>query len=202
MADRILIVDDESSLRDALSRILTAEGYEVRQAGDGKEALGILGAQGFAFLLCTLRRAAERERLRTENDFLRSEIEKTSRPEEILYASRSMEEVVRTAGKVKDYDATVLVTGESGTGKELVARLLPFGGRRKGEPFVAVNCGAIPETLLESELFGHRRGAFTGAVRSKPGLFEVAHGGTIFLDEIGDTSPATQVKLLRVLDTS
>jgi Response regulator containing CheY-like receiver, AAA-type ATPase, and DNA-binding domains len=259
MADRILIVDDEASLRDALARILTAEGYEVRQAGDGKEALGILGAQRFDFLLCdlrmpvmggldllreitargipgtvimmsafgtvetaveamklgaydyvskpfmsdeillTLRKAAERERLRTENAFLRSEIEKVARPEEILYASRPMEEVVRTAGKVKDYDATVLVTGESGTGKELVARLLHFGGRRKGKPFVAVNCGAIPETLLESELFGHRRGAFTEAKSDRAGLIEEAGGGTLFLDEIGEFPLPLQTKLLRFL---
>ena len=259
MADRILIVDDEASLRDALARILTAEGYEVRQAGDGKEALGILGAERFDFLLCdlrmpvmggldllreitvrgipgtvimmsafgtvetaveamklgaydyvskpfmsdeillTLRKAAERERLRTENAFLRSEIEKTARPEEILYASRPMEEVVRTAGKVKDYDATVLVTGESGTGKELVARLLHFGGRRNGKPFVAVNCGAIPETLLESELFGHRRGAFTEAKSDRAGLIEEAGGGTLFLDEIGEFPLPLQAKLLRFL---
>jgi len=259
MADRILIVDDESSLRDALARILTAEGYEVRQAGDGKEALGILGDSTFDFLLCdlrmpvmggldllrevtargipgtvimmsafgtvetaveamklgaydyvskpfmsdeillTLRKAAERERLRTENAFLRSEIEKTARPEEILYASRPMEEVVRTAGKVKDYDATALVTGESGTGKELVARLLHFGGRRKGKPFVAVNCGAIPETLLESELFGHRRGAFTEARSDRAGLIEEAGGGTLFLDEIGELPLPLQTKLLRFL---
>jgi two-component system response regulator AtoC len=259
MADRILVVDDEASLRDALGRILTAEGYEVRQAGDGKEALGILGDSPFDFVLCdlrmpvmgglellreitargipgtvimmsafgtvetaveamklgaydyvskpfmsdeillTLRKAAERERLRTENAFLRSEIEKAARPEEILYASRPMEEVVRTAGKVKDYDATVLVTGESGTGKELVARLLHFGGRRKGEPFVALNCGAIPETLLESELFGHRRGAFTEAKSDRPGLIEEAAGGTLFLDEIGEFPLPLQTKLLRFL---
>jgi len=259
MADRILIVDDEASLRDALERMLTAEGYVVRQAGDGKEALGILSAEAFDFLLCdlrmpvmgglvllqeitarkfpgtvimmsafgtvdtaveamklgaydyiskpfmsdeillTLRKAAERERLRTENAFLRSEIERSARPEEILYASRPMEEVVRTADKVKDYDATVLVTGESGTGKELVARLLHFGGRRKGKPFVALNCGAIPETLLESELFGHRRGAFTEAKSDRAGLIEEAAGGTLFLDEIGELPLPLQTKLLRFL---
>jgi two-component system response regulator AtoC len=150
-------------------------------------------------VLLTLRKAAERERLRNENAFLRSEIEKTARPEEILFASRPMEEVVRTAGKVKDYDATVLVTGESGTGKELVARLLHFGGRRKGKPFVAVNCGAIPETLLESELFGHRRGAFTEARSDRAGLIEEAGGGTLFLDEIGELPLPLQTKLLRFL---
>jgi len=259
MADRILIVDDEESLRDALGKILSAEGYDVRLAGDGKEALGILGASPFDFLLCdlrmpvmggldllrevtargipgtvimmsafgtvetaleamklgaydyvskpfmsdeillTLRKAAERERLRTENAFLRKEIERTARPEEILYASRPMEEVVRTAGKVKDYDATVLVTGESGTGKELVARLLHFGGRRKGKPFVALNCGAIPETLLESELFGYRKGAFTEAKTDRAGLIEEAGGGTLFLDEIGEFPLSLQAKLLRFL---
>ena len=259
MADRILIVDDEAPLRDALARILTAEGYEVRQAGDGKEALEILGSSAFDFLLCdlrmpvmggldlqreitargipgtvimmsafgtvetaveamklgaydyvskpfmsdeillSLRKAAERERLRAENAFLRSVIEKAAGPEEILYASRPMEEVVRTAGKVKDYDATVLVTGESGTGKELVARLLHFGGRRKGKPFVAVNCGAIPGALLESELFGHRRGAFTEAKSDRAGLIEEAGGGTLFLDEIGELPLPLQTKLLRFL---
>jgi len=259
MADRILVVDDEASLRDALGRILAAEGYEVRQAGDGREALGILGDSPFDFVLCdlrmpvmgglellreitargipgtvimmsafgtvetaveamklgaydyvskpfmsdeillTLRKAAERERLRSENAFLRSEIERAARPEEILYASRPMEEVVRTADKVKDYDATVLVTGESGTGKELVARLLHFGGRRSGKPFVALNCGAIPETLLESELFGHRRGAFTEAKSDRAGLIEEAAGGTLFLDEIGEFPPPLQTKLLRFL---
>src|SRR5659263_96930 len=150
-------------------------------------------------ILLTLRKASEREPLRTENAFLRSEIEKTARPEEILYASGPMEDVVRTAGKVKDYDATVLVTGESGTGKELVARLLHFGGRRKGKPFVAVNCGAIPETLLESELFGHRRGAFTEARSDRAGLIEEAGGGTLFLDEIGEFPLLLQTKLLRFL---
>jgi transcriptional regulator with PAS, ATPase and Fis domain len=99
-------------------------------------------------------------------------------------------------------DSTVLITGETGSGKEMVAKLLHARGPRKMRPFVVVECAALQEGLLQSELFGHERGAFTGADRAKPGLFEVAHGGTIFLDEIGEVSQATQVKLLRVLDTS
>jgi two-component system response regulator AtoC len=110
-----------------------------------------------------------------------------------------MGEVVRLVEKVKDYDSTVLVTGESGTGKELVARMLHYGGRRKGMPFVAVNCGAIPETLLESELFGHKKGAFTEAKSDRAGLLEVAGGGTLFLDEIGELPVPLQTKLLRFL---
>ncbi len=96
----------------------------------------------------------------------------------------------------------MLITGETGTGKEMVAKLIHARSRRRDRPFVVVECAALQESLLQSELFGHERGAFTGADRAKPGLFEVAHGGTIFLDEIGEVSPATQVKLLRVLDAS
>jgi two-component system response regulator AtoC len=102
--------------------------------------------------------------------------------------------------KVRDYDTTVLVTGESGTGKELVARMLHYGGRRKKSPFVALNCGAIPETLLESELFGHRKGAFTEAKSDRAGLIEEADGGTLFLDEIGELPLPLQTKLLRVIE--
>jgi two-component system response regulator AtoC len=150
-------------------------------------------------ILLTLRKAQERETLRKENEYLRSEVEKTFRPEDLLYASPAMEEVVRMVEKVKDYDSTVLVTGESGTGKELVARMLHFGGRRKGKPFVAINCGAIPETLLESELFGHKKGAFTEAKSDRAGLLEEAGGGTLFLDEIGELPVLVQTKLLRFL---
>ena len=96
----------------------------------------------------------------------------------------------------------MLITGETGSGKEMAAKLIHARSPRRGRPFVVVECAALQESLLQSELFGHERGAFTGADRAKPGLFEVAHGGTIFLDEIGEVSPATQVKLLRVLDTS
>ena len=121
---------------------------------------------------------------------------------DILGHAPAMQEVFRAIGKLAQSQATVLINGESGTGKELVARALHRHSPRAGKPFIAINTAAIPKDLLESELFGHERGAFTGADRAKPGLFEVADGGTIFLDEIGEVSQATQVKLLRVLDTS
>ncbi|MBN1435213.1 sigma-54-dependent Fis family transcriptional regulator [Candidatus Fermentibacterales bacterium] len=119
--------------------------------------------------------------------------------EEIIYASREMAEVVSLAHRVARSDSSVLITGESGTGKELIARTIHHTGRRVRQPFVSVNSGAIPEGLLESELFGHSKGAFTGAVSSRLGRFQIADGGTLFLDEIGNMSPAMQVKLLRVL---
>ena len=259
MAERILVVDDEASMRDVLGRILSAEGYLVTEAGNGKEALTALEKDRFDFILCdirmpemgglellrevtsrkipgtvimmsafgtvdtaveamklgaydyvskpfmsdeillTLRKAMEREALREENEYLRAEVEKTFRPADLLYASPAMGEVVRLVEKVQDYDTTVLVTGESGTGKELIARMLHYGGRRRGKPFVAINCGAIPETLLESELFGHKKGAYTEAKSDRAGLLEEAGGGTLFLDEIGELPLSLQTKLLRFL---
>ncbi|MEW6296704.1 MAG: sigma 54-interacting transcriptional regulator [Thermodesulfobacteriota bacterium] len=118
---------------------------------------------------------------------------------EIIGSSSAMVKVFALMGSALASSITVLLQGETGTGKELIARAIHYNGPRKARPFVTVNCGALTETLLESELFGHRRGAFTGAVTEKPGLFEVAHGGTIFLDEVGETTPALQVKLLRIL---
>jgi len=110
-----------------------------------------------------------------------------------------MRQVVETVRQVAKSDATILIEGESGTGKELVARAVHTNSRRRAHAFVAINCGAMPETLLESELFGYMKGAFTGAGDTRKGLFEEAHQGTLFLDEIGETSPGFQVKLLRVL---
>ena len=118
---------------------------------------------------------------------------------DILGGSNAMQEVYRRIQRAAQTDATVLITGESGTGKELVAKAIHYSGGRKAKPFVALNCAAVSETLLESELFGHEKGAFTGAVRSREGRFELAQNGTLFLDEIGEMDPALQVKLLRVL---
>ena len=118
----------------------------------------------------------------------------------IIGRSHKMQEVFHLVEKVADCDSTILITGETGTGKGLVARAIHQNSKRKNKPFISINCGAIPENLLESELFGHVRGAFTGATVSKSGKFELAHGGTIFLDEIGDMSPDLQVKVLKVLE--
>jgi two-component system response regulator AtoC len=150
-------------------------------------------------IVLTLRKAEEREALRRENRALREEIRKEHQFEQILAKSQSMQEIFRTISKIADYKTTVLISGESGTGKELVARALHERSSRRAGNFVAVNCGAIPENLLESELFGHKKGAFTDATNDRRGLFEEADGGTLFLDEIGELPTALQVKLLRVL---
>lgn len=143
--------------------------------------------------------AEANERLRAENRYLREEVERRYSFDGIIGDSPEMQRVFEIMKKVAETDATVLITGETGTGKELVARAIHYAGARKARRFVAQNCGALPDTLLESELFGHRRGAFTGANQDKQGLFEAADGGTIFLDEIGETEPGMQVRLLRVL---
>ncbi len=150
-------------------------------------------------VVLVLRKAEERESLRRENLALREEIRKEYRFEDILAKSSRMQEVFRTIAKVAEYKTTALVTGESGVGKELVARAIHRRSGRRG-PFVPVNCGAIPENLLESELFGHKKGAFTDAVADRRGLFEEADGGSLFLDEIGELPLGLQVKLLRVLE--
>jgi two-component system response regulator HydG len=147
----------------------------------------------------TVRRAAEHRRLWERASSLETMLEGRERFEELIGQSRRMTDVFRLVEAVADSSATVLVLGESGTGKELVARALHRRSARRDRPFVAVNCSALAETLLDSELFGHVRGAFTGAVAARRGLFEAADGGTIFLDEIGDVPAATQVRLLRVL---
>jgi Nif-specific regulatory protein len=139
------------------------------------------------------------ERTNEENARLRREVESRYRFDQIKGNSPQILELFRLCEKVINSDVTVLIEGETGTGKELVARCLHYNGPRKGRPFVTQNCGGVPESLLASELFGYKRGAFTGAVSDKKGLFEVAHGGTVFLDEVAEMSPAMQVSLLRVL---
>ena len=150
-------------------------------------------------MLLALRKAEEREQLRREVRALRLVVEERSRLGKMLGQSEPMTRLFRTIEKAAEYTTTILVLGESGTGKELVARALHDAGPRKAEAFVAINCGAIPEQLLESELFGHKRGAFTDATSDKLGLFEAADKGTLFLDEIAELPQKLQVKLLRVL---
>jgi two-component system response regulator AtoC len=150
-------------------------------------------------IVLALRKAEERETLRRENRALKEQIQKENQFESILAKSPEMVAIFKTVSKIADYKTTVLITGESGTGKELVARAIHTRSSRKAAPFVAINCGAIPENLLESELFGHKKGAFTDANADRRGLFEEATGGTLFLDEIGELPLSLQVKLLRVL---
>jgi two-component system NtrC family response regulator len=257
---RILLADDDQSLRRVLEFNLEEEGYEVEAVDSGAAALERLREREFDLVITDImmpevdglavldaarrlapgapvilitafasveaaveamkrgaydyvtkpfnrdelrlivKRALHSSRLEGENRRLRGELEERFRPESLLLGeSAAMRAVHERVRQVAPADATVLITGESGTGKELVARALHFGGPRRGGPFVVVNCGAIPRDLLESELFGHVRGAFTGAVRDKLGKFEQAGGGTLFLDEIGELPPELQVKLLRVL---
>jgi two-component system response regulator HupR/HoxA len=143
--------------------------------------------------------AIANDKLRAENLFLRRQAQRSFAFDQLIGASPAMQRVFDVMEKVAQTDATVLLTGETGTGKDLVARAIHYAGSRKERRFVAQNCGALPDTLLESELFGHKRGAFTGAHADKKGLFELADSGTIFLDEIGETEPGMQVRLLRVL---
>ena len=152
-------------------------------------------------LLAILRRAAEHRSLRVENTTLKQEIRRRDRTSTLapIGTNRAWLDALRLAEAVAPTDSTVLIMGESGTGKEIVARFVHELSQRTERPFLSINCGALPEGLLESELFGHVRGSFTGAVKDKAGLFTAAAGGTFFLDEIGETTPATQVKLLRVL---
>ena len=153
----------------------------------------------------TLKKAEERERLKKENNFLRERIrniQADNRFDRMVGQSKAMQAVFELAQKVARHNTTVLITGESGTGKELIARGIHFYSERADGRLVPVNCGGIPENLLESEMFGYKKGAFTGADRDKVGLFEAAEGGTLFLDEIGELPLSLQVKLLRVLQES
>jgi two-component system, NtrC family, nitrogen regulation response regulator NtrX len=253
---KILLTDDESSIRKALREILEYENYEVFEAGSGIECLELIGRQNvdlmlldikmqgmdgmevleklkeqgsdfpvimlsghgnidaavqatklgaFDFLqkppdlnrlLISVRNALEKQSLVLENKKMRRRI---TRVNEIIGETDLIKNIRNTIRKVAPTDARVLITGENGTGKELVARWLHEYSRRNNGPFVEVNCAAIPADLLESELFGHEKGAFTGAAGRRIGKFEQADGGTLFLDEIGDMSPASQAKVLRAL---
>ncbi|MDD5305868.1 MAG: sigma-54 dependent transcriptional regulator [Deltaproteobacteria bacterium] len=149
--------------------------------------------------LIIVRQAMERQNLIRDNIRLRARVQGRFKLADVVGRSPAMQRVIVVARKVADSTATILVSGESGTGKEVVARAIHFSGPRSGAPFVAVNCGAMPEQLMESELFGHERGSFTGASEDKDGLFKAADGGTVFLDEVGELPMALQVKMLRVL---
>jgi DNA-binding NtrC family response regulator len=146
-----------------------------------------------------VKRALDKKLLLLENQQLRSQLESFQLPRSLVGSSPKMLEVYKAIASLTNSKSTVLIVGDSGTGKELVARQLHLNSPRRDKPFLAINCGALTESLLESELFGYQKGAFTGAVSNRTGLFEEADGGTLFLDEIGDTSPAMQAKLLRVL---
>jgi len=147
-----------------------------------------------------IRKSLDKKVLEKENTRLKKELETKYGFENIIGTSNSIQQIFALINRVSELKVNVLVSGESGTGKELVARAIHYSGSRKDGPFIPVNCGAIPETLIESEFFGHAKGAFTGATRDRKGLFEEADGGTIFLDEIGDLPVHLQVKLLRVLE--
>lgn len=256
---RILIVDDESSLREVLSIMLHRQGYQVDTAVDGAQAASRLRSQSYDLVISDIRmprmsglellrlikeqtpetvvvmitafstsdeaveamkqgaydyitkpfnneeikqivkNALERYSLRIENQALKEELGRRFSFEGLVGKSKAMQTVISLIRKVAPTPAKVLITGESGTGKELVAKAIHYQSDRRDRPFVSINCGAIPENLLESELFGHERGAFTGAVRQKEGLFETAADGTIFLDEVAELPQLMQVKLLRVL---
>lgn len=149
----------------------------------------------------TIQRAIERKKLAIDNKLLQTELDRKAGTFEIVGGSKAIQDVVESAQRVAASDSIVLIYGLSGTGKELVASLIHKASPRKDRPFVPVNCSSIPDSLLESELFGHEKGAFTNAYQAKPGLVEVANGGTLFLDEVGDISPIIQPKLLRFLET-
>jgi len=146
-----------------------------------------------------IRSALDMHRVKSENVFLKKQLKKKDEFKEIIGKSEEIQGVFKLVNKVADTDSTILISGESGTGKELIAKAIHYRSGRASAPFVSINCGALPENLLESELFGHVKGSFTGAIRDKDGMFKVASGGTFFLDEVGETTLAIQVKLLRVL---
>lgn len=153
-------------------------------------------------LEAVIKKASEAGKLRTECVLLKTQLKRQAEERQLIGDSPAMQELMQTVRKVAPTDYAVLISGESGVGKELIARSLHRESARADGPFIAINCGAIPEPMIESELFGHEKGAFTGACARKLGLFELANNGTLFLDEIGDMPPALQVKLLRVIETA
>ena len=186
----VILMTAQASLQSAIQAVNEGAFYYIQKPFSNDD------------LITICRRAAEHRRLRTENKQLKQEIrrrERSSRFAKPLGMARTFTDVLKLAEQVAPTDSTVLIQGESGTGKEVIARYIHDISSRNEGPFLSLNCGALPESLLESELFGHVKGSFTGAVRDKQGLFAAARGGTFFLDEIGEMSPATQVKLLRVL---
>jgi DNA-binding NtrC family response regulator len=185
----VILMTAQASLQTAMRAVNEGAYYYIQKPFANDELIAIV------------RRAAESRQLKKENQALKTEIRRrdrsdTSRP---IGRSRSFLDVLKTADTVAPSDSTVLITGESGTGKEVLAKHIHSISQRGDGPFVSINCGALPENLLESELFGHVRGSFTGAVRDKQGMFVAAKGGSFFLDEVGEMSPALQVKLLRAL---
>jgi len=258
---RVLVIDDDTSLRVAIEKILRKEGHHVVAAADGLSGLAHLAEEPFDVVLTDLRmdgldglavlrdvrqsapfsqvvlitahgtvedavaamkdgaydfllkpvgrpqlvsavaRATERRRLEVENRALRARVGDEERCPPLIGSSRALREIRTTMARVAASAATVLVEGETGTGKEVIARNVHALSARAAAPFVVVNCAALPDTLMEAELFGHEKGAFTGADAQRKGRFELADGGTIFLDEVGEMRPAAQAKLLRVLQS-
>jgi DNA-binding NtrC family response regulator len=185
----VILMTAQATLQSAMQAVNEGAYYYIQKPFRNDELLAIL------------RRAAEHRSLRVENKSLKQEIRRRDRTTDARPVGRSKAwlDVLRLAETVAPTDSTVLIQGESGTGKEVIARYIHDLSNRIDGPFLSINCGALPESLLESELFGHVKGSFTGAVKDKSGLFSSAEKGTFFLDEIGETTPATQVKLLRVL---
>src|SRR5574341_960614 len=203
MPSRVLVVDDERLIRWSVEQTLGKLGYDVGTAEDGATAVQMVREESPDIILLDLKLPDTDglQVLRQEVEFLRERHLRPFRFDHIIGTSRSIQDVVALARKVSASGATtVLIQGESGTGKDLLATALHYESVRADEPFMEITCTAMPETLLESEMFGHERGAFTDAKVQKKGLLELAHGGTIFLDEIGDMTPALQAKLLRVLE--
>src|SRR5436309_5976182 len=201
-------IDGSSLVQAAVERYPDIIAIVVTGYGTVKDAVDVIkrGAWDFVSkpfqideLLHALDAALEQRRLKSENAYLRAQLEERYRFEGIVGKSRPMKLLFQLLETVAPTNSTILVTGETGTGKEVVARAIHHNSPRRGSRFVALNCSAIPETLLEAELFGHVRGAFTGATGNRQGRLEQAHKGTLFLDEVGTMSAALQMKLLRVL---